>query len=349
LGIGRNRSTLTLDPLDPASMDAVLESLVPGMPAAARAAVSDHAQGMPLFAIETIRSLIDRDIVQPRGGVYRLVGQVGDLQVPEGLHALLAARLDALDPPVRGLVADAAVLGTTFAETALDEVSSQDEPAVRAGLAELMRREVLSVSADPLSPQRGSYRFTHQMLRQVAYRTMSRRDRKARHLAVAAHLRRAFPGDGEEVTDVIAGHYLDALRAVPEDPDTAQIRASAIGTLIRAAERAERTGAPALTATSYATAAQLTRDQAVGEPEPGPPEGMLWERAAPGPRRPAPCARRPRPRHRTRHQWPMLTVGVGASRPHRPRPRRHRSHRGTARHARRLPARPSASHAASRT
>jgi class 3 adenylate cyclase/tetratricopeptide (TPR) repeat protein len=280
LGSGRNRSTLTLDPLDPASMDTVLESLVPGMPAAARAAVSDHAQGMPLFAIETIRSLIDRDIVQPRDGVYRLVGQVGDLQVPEGLHALLAARLDALDPPVRGLVADAAVLGTTFAATALAEVSSQDEPAIRAGLAELVRREVLSVSADPLSPQRGSYRFTHQMLRQVAYRTMSRRDRKGRHLEVAAHLRRAFPGDGEEVTDVIAGHYLDALRAVPEDPDTAQIRADAIGTLIRAAERAERTGAAALAATSYATAAQLTSDQPAGEPEPGPSEGTLWERAA---------------------------------------------------------------------
>ena len=210
-GTGRNRITLTLDPLDPASMDQLVDALVPGMPPAARAAVTSQAQGIPLFAVETVRALIDRDIVQPIEGVYRLVGDVGELAVPDSLHALLAARLDALDPDVRRLVTDAAVLGTTFPAEALVAVSGQDEAAVRAALAELVRREVLSVSADPLSPERGSYQFAQQMLRQVAYDTLSRRDRKARHLKVAAHLRAAFPGDGEEVTDVIARHYLDAL------------------------------------------------------------------------------------------------------------------------------------------
>ena len=97
------------------------------------------------------------------------------------------------------------------------------------------------------------------MLRQVAYDTLSRRDRKTRHLTVAAHLRAAFPGDGEEVADVIARHYLDALDAVPDDPDAGQIRGQAIAALIRAAERAERTGAPARAAASYATAAGLTQ------------------------------------------------------------------------------------------
>jgi class 3 adenylate cyclase/predicted ATPase len=280
LGSGRNRSTLTIDPLDPAMMDVLLEALVPGMPAAARAQVTGQAQGMPLFAVETIRSLIDRDIVQPVEGTYRLVGQVGELDVPEGLHALLAARLDALDPPVRALVADAAVLGTTFPPEALIAVSSQGAPAVRAGLAALLRREVLSISADPLSPQQGAYRFSHQLLRQVAYRTMSRRDRKARHLTVAAYLRRTFPGDGEEVSDILAGHYLAALDAVPEDLDTTQIRGQAIGSLIRAAERATRTGAPALASTSYATAAQLTHDHPTSAPQASPAEGRLWEQAA---------------------------------------------------------------------
>ena len=100
--------------------------------------------------------------------------------MPDSLHALLAARLDALDPGVRRLVADAAVLGSTFPAEALIAVSGQDEAAVRAGLAELVRREVLSVSADRLSPERGSYGFAQNMLRQVAYDTLSRRDRKAR-------------------------------------------------------------------------------------------------------------------------------------------------------------------------
>jgi tetratricopeptide (TPR) repeat protein len=133
------------------------------------------------------------------------------------------------------------------------------------------------VSADPLSPERGSYQFAQQMLRQVAYDTLSRRDRKARHVKVAAHLRAAFPGDGEEVTDVIARHYLDALEAVPDDADAGQIRGQAITALVRAAERAERTGAPARAADSYAVAAELT---VPGTSQDQRTAGELWERAA---------------------------------------------------------------------
>jgi class 3 adenylate cyclase/tetratricopeptide (TPR) repeat protein len=277
-GVGRNRITLTLDPLDAASMDALVGALVPGIPGAAQAAITAHAQGIPLFAMETVRALIDRDIVQPRDGVYRLVGDVGQLSVPDSLHALLAARLDALDPAVRRLVADAAVLGTSFPAEALAAVSRQDESMVRSALAELVRREVLSVSADPLSPEKGSYQFAQNMLRQVAYDTLSRRDRKARHLKVAAHLRAAFPGDGEEVAEVIARHYLDALDAVPGDPDVGEIRGHAITAVTRAAERAARTGAAAQAAASYVTAAQLT-EAGAADGWPGAAAG-LGERAA---------------------------------------------------------------------
>jgi class 3 adenylate cyclase/tetratricopeptide (TPR) repeat protein len=281
-GAGRNRVTLTLDPLDEASMDQLVDALVPGMPAAARAKVTRQAQGVPLFAVETVRSLVDRDIVQPVEGVYRLVGDIGELAVPDSLHALLAARLDLLDPGVRRLVADAAVLGSTFPAEALIAISGRDEPSVRAALADLVRREVLSVAADPLSPERGSYQFAQDMLRHVAHDTLSRRDRKTRHLAVAAHLRQAFPGDGEEVTDVIARHYLDALQAIPDDPDAAEIRGQAITTVIRAAERAERAGAPARAATTYATAAELSTGPAAGEPDAATAldAGALWIRAA---------------------------------------------------------------------
>ncbi len=278
-GVGRNRSTLTLDPLDRASMDRLVDALVPGMPPAARAKLTGQAQGVPLFAVETVRALIDRDIVQPSEGVYRLVGDVGDLAVPDSLHALLAARLDALDPGVRRLVTDAAVLGTSFPAEALIAVSGEDEQTVRAALAELVHREVLAVSADPLSPERGSYQFAQQMLRQVAYDTLSRRDRKTRHLKVAAHLRTAFAGDGEEVSDVIARHYLDALHAAPDDPDAARIRAEAIAARIRAAERAERTGALAQAVTSYASAAELTSAE-TGRADGQLAAARLWERAA---------------------------------------------------------------------
>ncbi len=278
-GSGRNRSSLTLDPLDDSSMGSLIDALVPDLPEDARAAIAGQAEGIPLFAVETVRSLVDQDIVVPQDGVYRLVGDLGTLSVPEGLRALLAARLDALDPELRSLISEAAVLGSTFPAESLVAVSAQDEDAVQQGLAELLRREVLAISADRLSPQRGDFRFSQDLLRQVAYETMSRRDRKARHLTVAAHLRAVFRGDGDEVADVIAKHYLDALAAVPDAQDVPDIRARAIEMLVRAGERALLAGASRSAASNFASAAtqtELTEDTS----DDNLPAASLWERAA---------------------------------------------------------------------
>ncbi len=277
-GSGRNRTALTLDPLDARSMDVLVGALVPGMPPAAVAAIAGQAQGNALFAVETVRSLIDRDVVVPIEGVYRLVGDVGALSVPDSLHALLAARLDALDPELRSLVTDAAVLGTSFPAEALVAVSGRPDDRVETALGELLHRGVFEISADRLSPQRGAYHFSQNMLRQVAYDTLSRRDRKARHLAVAAHLRATFAGGGDEVMDVVARHYLDALAAVPDDPDAAEIRAEAVAALIRAGERAERSGAPARAGETFAEAAELTEQ--IGGQAGALDAAALWERAA---------------------------------------------------------------------
>jgi hypothetical protein len=73
-------------------MDRLVDALAPEMPPAARAKITSQAQGIPLFAAETVRSLIDRDIVQPVEGVYRLTGDIGELSVPDSLHALLSLR-----------------------------------------------------------------------------------------------------------------------------------------------------------------------------------------------------------------------------------------------------------------
>ncbi len=269
-GIGRNRSTLSIDPLDLPSMEALVESLVPDMPTEARHAITAQAEGIPLFAVETVRSLIDRGVVVPTEGTYRLVGDIGTLSVPETLHALLAARLDSLTPEVRDLVGDASVLGSSFPREALVAVSGKTAAAVTAGLAELVRRDVLEVSADILSPQRGSYRFGQEMLRQVAYQTLSRRDRKVRHLAVAVHLRSTFANDGEEIGEVIGRHYIDAIAAGPDDDDAQANAGEAISFLVRAGERSQRSGAPGRAARSYAEAARIS------EPE----DPSLWERAA---------------------------------------------------------------------
>ena len=131
--------------------------------------------------------------MKPVEGLYRLTGEVGELAVPDSLHALLAARLDAMDPSARRLVADGAELGITFPAEALAAVCGQDEAAVRAALDELVRREVLAVSADPLSPQNVAVtRFAQDMLRQVAYGTRPGGTARPGIWKVAAHLRAAF-------------------------------------------------------------------------------------------------------------------------------------------------------------
>lgn len=257
-GSGRNRSTLSLDPLDSSSMTALLSSLVPALPKSASDAITAHAQGIPLYAVETVRSLIDGGVVERQGDTYHLAGDLGTLQVPESLHALLAARLDALPAGARAVVADASVLGSSFPKAALMAVCDQDEAFAEDGLAQLVRRDVLEISADPLSPERGQYRFSQEMLRQVAYQTLSKRDRQVRHLAVAAHLRETFANDGEEVTDVIAHHYLDAIAAGGGGQQ--DVARQAVIFLVRAGERSERAGAPATAAASYAEAASAETD-----------------------------------------------------------------------------------------
>ncbi len=255
--MGRNRSALTLDPLDDASMATLVDSLVPGMPDDARAAITARAQGVPLFAVETIRSLIDRGVVARDGDSYRLTGSLGDLTVPDSLHALLAGRLDALPHDVRAIAAAASLVGTSFPKEAVVAVSGGDGATVEGALAELVRRDVLQVSADPLSPERGAYHFSQEMLRQVAYETLSKRDRKAGHLAVARHLRNTFANDGEEIADAIARHYLDALAAAPDDADAADISATALDFLVRGAERAEQAGALGRAAEGFEAAASI--------------------------------------------------------------------------------------------
>ncbi|MEO7980578.1 MAG: adenylate/guanylate cyclase domain-containing protein [Sporichthyaceae bacterium] len=267
-GAGRRNSTvLGLEPLATAAMADLLEGLVPAMPEPAKAAVAQRAEGIPLYAVETVRMLVDRDVVQPIDGVYRLLGDVGDLAVPATLQSLLAARLDALEPEVRRIVDDAAVLGGSFPREALVAVSGRPDEDVDRVLGELVRREVLSVRADPLSPQRGQYAFVQTMLRQVAYDTLSRRERKGRHLAVARHLTETFPEAGDEISEVIAAHLHDAMQAVPDDVDVPQLRDRTVDMLTRAGERATRTGAPGSAERSYATAAELLEATGQGDDE----------------------------------------------------------------------------------
>jgi predicted ATPase len=113
---------LSLDPLPDEAMHELLTGLVPGLPEAAATAIVARADGIPLYAVETVRMLLAEGRLEERDGVYVPTGPLDALAVPETLQALIAARLDALEPADRTLLQDAAVLGQTFSVAGLASV-----------------------------------------------------------------------------------------------------------------------------------------------------------------------------------------------------------------------------------
>jgi len=264
----RNFTPLYLDPLPDGAMRELLEGLIPGLPAQARDEILARAEGVPLYAVETVRMLIDRGLLALQDDAYRPTGPIADIEVPQTLHALIAARLDGLSPEERHLVQDAAVLGKTFTRPSLAALSGRRLEELDALLSSLVRREVLSVQANPLSPERGQYGFLQEMVRTVAYETLSKRDRKAKHMAVAAYLEETWGAEEDEIAEVVASHYLQAYHAAPEAEDVKRLARDA---LVRAAERAGSLAAVA--------EAQGYLEQALGLTEDTLSRAELHERA----------------------------------------------------------------------
>ena len=114
----RNATSIYLEPLSPGAMKELLTGLVPGLPAELAERILARAEGVPLYAVETVRMLLDRGLLVQEGPAYQPVGEIESLDVPETLHALIAARLDGMSPEERRLVQDASVLGKTFTKEA---------------------------------------------------------------------------------------------------------------------------------------------------------------------------------------------------------------------------------------
>jgi len=258
----RSFTSLFLESLSPQAMEQLLSGLVPGLPPELTERILARAEGVPLYAVETVRMLLDRGLLVREGNEYRPAGPVDALEVPETLHALIAARLDGLTADERRVVQDAAVLGKTSMKPALSALSGMTEDELDPVLGSLVRKEILSIQADPRSPERGQYGFLQDLVRTVAHETLSKRDRKARHLAAAEHLRTAWVGEEDEIAEVLASHYLEAYRAATEADDAEAIRDLARATLVRAGERAASLAAGEEAQRYFEQAAELTGDPA---------------------------------------------------------------------------------------
>jgi class 3 adenylate cyclase/tetratricopeptide (TPR) repeat protein len=256
----RNFTSLSLDPLPPEAMEELMQGLVPGLPSEITTRILDRAQGIPLYALETVRMLLDRGLLEKVDGRYRLTAQLEDLEVPESLHALIAARLDGLPAEERRLLQDGAVMGKTFLKPALAALQGRDETELGALLTSLVRKEFLSVQVDPRSPERGQYGFLQDLVRKVAYDTLSRKERKLRHLAAADHLVGIRGRDEDEFVEVVASHLLEAYQAAPDAPDAGEIKARARETIARAGERAASLAANDVAERYFVQAADLAED-----------------------------------------------------------------------------------------
>ena len=254
----RNFTSLYLEPLPVDAMRKLLTGLVPGLPEELTEQILARAEGVPLYAVETVRMLLDRGLLTQEGSVYRPVGEIGTLEVPETLRALIAARLDGLPPSERRLLQDGAVLGKTFTREGLVSLAGAGEDDLEQLLQSLVRKEVLSRQADPRSPEHGQYGFLQDLVRHVAYETLSKRDRRAKHLAAAEHLRRNLADD--EVIEVLASHYLSAHDAAPDAPDALEIKELACKALTQAGERAASLAAAAEAQSYFEQAAELSSD-----------------------------------------------------------------------------------------
>jgi class 3 adenylate cyclase/tetratricopeptide (TPR) repeat protein len=189
------------------------------LPVGVQALLLERAAGNPLYAEEFARLLADQGLV-----VEGEVAAAPDIPVPETVHGLIAARLDALTREVRALVQDAAVVGRVFwpgAVAAMDgnRAAAGDAGAgtgqagqeVMAALAELERKQLVQRAQTSSVQHQDEYVFWHALVRDVAYAQIPRVGRARRHRAVAEWVEAVAGERVGDLAEVVAHHYGQAL------------------------------------------------------------------------------------------------------------------------------------------
>ena len=244
LATSRRSTVLHVDPLTDREMADLLDGLVDGMPADVRDVLVTRAEGIPTYAGEMVRGLIDRDLVVPRGGSYVLADpdalEVDTIGAPASLQSLISARLDRLSLEERRVVDVGSVAGQSFEPELLAALCGDVVDLDRA-LQDLVRAQILTLERDRLSSEQGRYQFVQSAVRQVAYSTLSRRERKRIHVRLLDIM---SDGANTEPAPVAAQHAMSAIEAAPDDPDVPELTRRAVALLREAASRAAGLGSP---------------------------------------------------------------------------------------------------------
>jgi class 3 adenylate cyclase/tetratricopeptide (TPR) repeat protein len=223
-------ATVELEALSPEDAVRMLDELLGGtLPAGLRDVVVQRAEGNPLFVEELVGTLIDRQLLERQNGSWRLADLPSDFAVPDTVQAVVAARVDLLEPDEKQALQAASVIGRIFWAGPVYELVQGAEPDLRI-LEErdfIRRRPGSSIAGDR------EYAIKHALTREVAYASLPKARRAHLHAAFARWLERTGEAR-DEYAPLLAHHYAEAVR--PDDVDLAW--AGAAGELQDLRERA---------------------------------------------------------------------------------------------------------------
>ena len=263
---------LRLEPLEDPAADDLLTAFLGGveLERGARDNLLNRARGNPYFLAELLHLLVDRGLLRRDGASWAPVGSLPHEVLPAGVQAVLAARIDDLEPTARAVLRAAAVLGSRFPVDALHEVERRPPAEVRDALDELAARQLLrpADNGPEATVRQGraprTWMFVHPMARDVAYGSLPKAERARRHARAARWASKAMEGPPAEVDAFLAAQseaavsLAESMRLPATDP-VWQVREIGLGALLRL-------GQAALVRDEYSAAAdQLRRAMMLGE------------------------------------------------------------------------------------
>ncbi|MFQ5831013.1 MAG: hypothetical protein ACE5JD_17970, partial [Candidatus Methylomirabilia bacterium] len=198
---------LRIDPLPPESAEELLQGLV-GKAAELqpfRQLLIERTEGNPFFLEESVRTLVETQVLVGERGAYRLAKPVQTIQVPATVQAVLAARIDRLSPEDKRLLQSASVIGEDVPFPLLQAVVEMPEEELRRALSRLQTVEFLYETS--LFPDL-EYTFKHGLTYQVAYNSLLQERRKALHAKVVGAIERLHADRLAEQAEALARHAL---------------------------------------------------------------------------------------------------------------------------------------------
>ena len=173
-GFGRGRGAsevVWLEPLEPADAGELVRALVPAeLPDAVRDLVVERAEGNPFFVEEVLATLIDRGVLEPSEDGFEVRGLDAEVEIPDSVRAVLAARIDMLPTKEKAALQAAAVIGRTFWSGPVYELLGGLEPDLRL----LEDRDFVRSRAGSSLEGEVEYAFKHALTREVAYASLTK-------------------------------------------------------------------------------------------------------------------------------------------------------------------------------